>query len=321
MYMVETKKPKKLTKKQIQKNQVEFGYSLGFFIVYSIVFLFIGGMTMVSIKEYTTKLHCYNVLRHHKITLPYSKNDKSVFISFLELSKLKPFFDMFGLTAFLNTFGLFEFKDDQDVFFFYRKYNSLFGALFSNWYSDIFIRTWSGIRFILYTIMSYLSLFFVEEVKDKNNFSYQMKRNLSYFTSQSLTELVLIFLSPIILFTFLIIIPLLGKIGLFISGFISNFIQMLFLWWTIPIIAPFNSMTLLLYFSFMFLIYPIYKFGSDIFKQIQFLFSKYILLYIILFGSFMIYKGSELQINPILYLSISIGMILLGFLFQLVRSI
>lgn len=321
MYMVETKKPKKLTKKQIQKNQTEFGFSLIYFFVYSIVFLFVGGMTMVSIKEYTTKLHCYNVLRHHPITLPYSKNDKSVFISFLELTKLKPFFDMYGLTAFLNTFGFFEFKDDQDVFFFYRKSNSLFGALFSNWYSNIFIRTWSGIRFILYTFMSYLSLFFVDEVKDKNNLSYQMKRNISYFTLQSLTEILIILFSPLTLFTFLVILPILGNIGLFISGFISNFIQMLFLWWTLPMIAPFNSISLLSYFSFMFFLYPLYKFGPEIWKQIQFLILKYLLVYIILFGSFMVYKGNELQINPILYVSITIGLLLFGILYQLIRNI
>lgn len=321
MYMVETKKPKKLTKKQIQKNQVEFGYSIASFFIYSVVFLFFGGMTMVSIKEYTTKLHCYNVLRHQPITLPYSKNDNSIFISFLELTKLKPFFDMFGLTAFLNAFGLFEFKDDQDVFFFYRKYNSLFGGLFSNWYANIFIRTWSGIRHILYIFLSFVNTYIVDKDIQKNVYSYQMKKDMSYFTFQSLTEMLLIFLSPMMLFGLFALLPIVGNIGLFISGFISNIVQMLFLWWTIPMIAPFNTVSLISYFAFMFLIYPLFKFGKDIMKQIRFLFSKYILLYIILFTSFMVYKGNELQINPILYLSVSIGLVLFAVLFQVIRNI
>lgn len=321
MYMVETKKPKKLTKKQEQKNLMDYGYSIASFIVFSIVLFLIGGMMMISIKEYTTNRSCYNVLQYNPITLPYSKNKDSIFISFLELTKLKPFFDMFGLTSFLNVIGLFEFKDDKEVFFFYRKYNTLFGAFFANWYSNIFIRTWSGIRYILYIFLSFLNKYLVEVVKDESSLSYQMKKDMSYFTFQSLTEILLLLLSPLMLFGLLILLPVIGNIGLLISGFISNILQMLFLWWTIPMIAPFNSISLVSYFAFMFLIYPLLKFGKDIGKHIRFLFSKYLLLYIILFSSYMIYKGDELQINPALYLSVSITLVLFAILFQVIRNI
>lgn len=306
MYMAETtKQKKKLTRKQEMNNKMQFAYDTVYFIVYSLLVILFGSMFMVSIKEYTRKTLCYHTFAYNPLLLPYSRGNKSVFISFLEITGWKPFFDAYGWTNALNWLGYFEYKDDDDVFFFYRKSNSTFGALLKNWYSDILIRSWSTVRLVFYLAFVYISEFFVDDKEDQTPPVYSMKRDFSFFTFQTLTEILLVVLSPLFLSLILFLAPLIGNTVMFFSGFISNFMQMLFLWWTLTFIYPINAISFVGYFAFMFLIYPLYAFFGEIKDQLKFIFKKYLYIWLIVVAFQVCFLGMDYSIDSSVYLSIA----------------
>ena len=319
MYMAETttKKKKKLTRKQEMKNKTQFAYDVVYSIVYSLLIVLFSSMFMVSMKQYTKKLLCYHTFAFDPLYLPYSKGSKSFFVSVLELTGLKPIFDAYGWTNALNWLGMFEYKDDEDVFFFYRKSNTTFGALFKNWYSDIFIRSWSTLRYVYYFVFSFLSSFIVDSKEDQKPPVYSMKRDTSFFTYQTLVEICMLIFSPFIFTLMIVLGPLIGNITMFFSGFISNFVQMLFLWWTLTFIYPINSLSIIGYFSFMFLIYPLYSFFGEIKDQLEFILKKYLYIWLIMIAVKICLLGIDYQIDSTIYLAIAVPLFVFGILYSL----